>query len=77
MFSSMSAQDLLVVIVALVSIWVLFRRNCHNAPLPPGPRGLPLIGNLLDMPSDKEWLTFARWGNEYGKLSSPSSQQLC
>ncbi|PBK93436.1 cytochrome P450 [Armillaria gallica] len=72
MFSSMSVQDLLVVIVALVSIWVLFRRNCNNAPLPPGPRGLPLIGNLLDMPSDKEWLTFARWGKEYGDIASVS-----
>lgn len=35
--------------------------------LPPGPRGLPLIGNLLDMPSEKEWLTFAEWGKKYGK----------
>lgn len=75
MFSFMSTQDLLVVIVALVFIWGLFRRNRNNAPLPPGPRGLPLIGNLLDMPSDNEWFTFAQWGKEYGKLSSPSSQQ--
>ena len=36
------------------------------APLPPGPRGLPLIGNVLDMPSEKEWLTFAEWGEEWG-----------
>lgn len=35
--------------------------------LPPGPRGLPFIGNLLSMPTEKEWLTFSRWGNEFGE----------
>ncbi|KAK0234240.1 cytochrome P450 [Armillaria fumosa] len=68
----MNTQDLLVVIIALVSIWALFRRNRNNAPLPPGPRGLPLVGNLIDMPSDKEWFTFARWGKEYGDIASVS-----
>ncbi|SJL03008.1 related to cytochrome P450 CYP2 subfamily [Armillaria ostoyae] len=72
MFSFMSTQDLLVVIIALVSIWGLFRRTRNDAPLPPGPRGLPLIGNLIDMPSDKEWFTFARWGKEYGDIASVS-----
>lgn len=45
MFNLMNTQDLLVVIVALVSLWVLYRRNCNNAPFPTGPRGLPLVGN--------------------------------
>ncbi|KAF9463430.1 cytochrome P450 [Collybia nuda] len=39
------------------------RRWKQPAQLPPGPKGLPLIGNILDMPSDKDWLTFARWGD--------------
>ena len=39
------------------------------APLPPGPKGLPLLGNILDMPSSFEWLTFARWGEQYGEQS--------
>jgi hypothetical protein len=34
--------------------------------LPPGPRGLPLVGNVLDMPTSQEWKTFARWGEIYG-----------
>ena len=37
--------------------------------LPPGPRGLPVIGNVLDMPSEKEWLTFAQWGETWGTRS--------
>lgn len=34
--------------------------------LPPGPKKWPLLGNLLDMPTAKEWLTFAQWGRTYG-----------
>jgi hypothetical protein len=34
--------------------------------LPPGPKKWPLLGNMLDMPTSKEWLTFAEWGRTYG-----------
>jgi hypothetical protein len=37
------------------------------APLPPGPKGYPLLGNMLDMPSSEEWLTFTQWGEKYGE----------
>ncbi|PBK60874.1 cytochrome P450, partial [Armillaria solidipes] len=41
-------------------------------PFPPGPKGLSFIGNDLDIPSEKEWLTFARWGEKYGHIASVS-----
>ncbi|EGO01616.1 hypothetical protein SERLA73DRAFT_166166 [Serpula lacrymans var. lacrymans S7.3] len=41
-----------------------------SLPLPPGPNRMPLLGNLLDMPSDKPWLTFADWGKKFGDISS-------
>ncbi|KXN85829.1 O-methylsterigmatocystin oxidoreductase, partial [Leucoagaricus sp. SymC.cos] len=34
-------------------------------PLPPGPRKLPVIKNLLDVPLKDQWLTFMKWGEEY------------
>ncbi|KAG1851303.1 cytochrome P450 [Suillus subalutaceus] len=46
---------------------VLIKKN--PAPYPPGPRGWPLIGNLLDMPRIKPWLTFTEWGKKYGDIT--------
>lgn len=37
-------------------------------PYPPGPRPLPLIGNLFDVPREFSWLTFTRLSKKYGKL---------
>ena len=56
---------------------ILFRRwqlkkstrdgNPSGLPLPPGPKGYPLIGNLFDMPADKPWLVYDEWRKTYGK----------
>jgi hypothetical protein len=37
-------------------------------PLPPGPKPLPIIGNLLDIPREKEWLTYHAWNQKYGDV---------
>ncbi|KIK68270.1 hypothetical protein GYMLUDRAFT_256026 [Collybiopsis luxurians FD-317 M1] len=36
--------------------------------LPPGPRGLPVLGNLLQLRNGRHWLTFADWKKKYGPL---------
>ncbi|KAL1718354.1 cytochrome P450 [Schizophyllum commune] len=39
-------------------------RRRHRAPLPPGPKGWPIIGNLLDIPSTYEWEKYMQWARE-------------
>ncbi|KAJ6454698.1 hypothetical protein C8R45DRAFT_1037744 [Mycena sanguinolenta] len=36
---------------------------------PPGPRGLPLIGNTLQIPQDRQWLKWAEWKVKYGSYN--------
>ncbi|KAG2032312.1 cytochrome P450 [Suillus americanus] len=46
---------------------VVIKKN--PASYPPGPRGWPLIGNILDVPRVKPWLTFTEWGKKYGDIT--------
>ena len=64
--------DVATICVALYIAKRLFRRYISTAlPLPPGPSGLPLIGNVLDIPQTTPYKTYERWGQDYGvSLSS-------
>ncbi|KAG2135247.1 cytochrome P450 [Suillus clintonianus] len=55
--------------VAVYLVKQVFAKNNNRTPYPPGPRGWPLLGNILDMPHIKPWLTFAEWGKKYGDVS--------
>ena len=48
----------------------LKRRNPKGLPLPPGPKGYPIIGNLLDFPIDHQWMVYDKWTKKYGKYIS-------
>ena len=39
--------------------------NPKGLPLPPGPKGYPLLGNLFDMPVNRAWLVYN--DKTYGK----------
>lgn len=41
----------------------------QRLPLPPGPRGFPLIGNLLQWPTTQPWNKYSAWGRKYGPLT--------
>ncbi|KAH8831093.1 cytochrome P450 [Flagelloscypha sp. PMI_526] len=64
-------------VAALVSplfLWVLsslVKRRRRR--LPPGPRGWPIIGSLLDLPKAHSWHKFQEWSKQYGSfIDSPT-----
>ena len=69
MISLITIVDLLVLasfVFALSAIRDLRRRGgC-----PPGPRPLPIIGNLLDIPKESSWLAYAEFSKQYGEAIS-------
>ncbi len=43
-------------------------RRSPKLPLPPGPKPLPIIGNLFDVPQSKPWITYMDWSKAYGAV---------
>lgn len=60
---------LLAVLSAIILHWgFLAGGKGKRLPLPPGPRGLPILGNYFDLPNgEKDWLTYTKWGEKYGQ----------
>lgn len=49
--------------------------NPFKLPFPPGSKGLPIIGNVFDMPSSQEWQKATEWNDVYG--TSTSGKRRC
>lgn len=64
MTSTLTIVDLALAAFAIYLIEQLLSRR--RLALPPGPRGFPLIGNVLDMPQAKESEVFSEWGKRFG-----------
>lgn len=62
-----SLLDLFAVISFLAVLWAIREhRRRGGLPYPPGPRPLPIIGNLLDIPKEFSWLAYTRLSEKYG-----------
>jgi hypothetical protein len=65
----MFAPEAIYVLVAILSVaFLAYRRRASALPLPPGPRGWPLIENLFDWPFESAWIPFAEWSKVFGML---------
>jgi hypothetical protein len=63
--------DLLARLAFIITLYLYVARVVRwrkNAlPLPPGPKRLPLVGNLFVMPRTLEWETYHKWSQELSK----------
>ena len=68
MLDSLSSQALtLIVVLSAPILYGLFgaSKNRNDLPYPPGPKGRFLLGNLLDIPPFKPWLSYMKMGKQY------------
>ncbi|KAG1861338.1 hypothetical protein F4604DRAFT_1658027 [Suillus subluteus] len=65
--TNITGLDLCLACVGVYLLKQVFNKK-KPAAYPPGPPGWPLIGNVLDVPHIKPWLTFTEWGKKYGDI---------
>ncbi len=71
----MNSLLFLAAMFAFVALLKYRRRRTSALPLPPGPKRLPIIGNLLDRPCHHAWLTYSKWAKQY--CSDIVSMEIC
>lgn len=67
MSSLLSVVDILVLLSFILALRVIRGYQYRGGfPYPPGPRPLPIIGNLLHIPKEFSWLAYAHFAEKYG-----------
>ncbi|KAJ5766286.1 uncharacterized protein N7511_003902 [Penicillium nucicola] len=61
---------MLQVIASVLFLWLSWHAFQYRSkkPLPPGPKPLPLIGNIHQFPTDNLWRQYKKWHKKYGPL---------
>ncbi|KAG8156933.1 hypothetical protein KVR01_013155 [Diaporthe batatas] len=65
---TMSPWLLIVGAILLVSIRYSWNKFFDRRTLPPGPKGVPLIGNLHQVPKQRQFDQYYQWSKEYGPI---------
>jgi hypothetical protein len=70
-WSNLSVRTELTVLLLLFLCGLYYLRYTRSPwrKLPPGPRGIPILGNIRDL-NDKRWLTSSECKRAYGTLDS-------
>ncbi|KAF9260440.1 cytochrome P450 [Marasmius fiardii PR-910] len=64
-------KSLLIFYIPLLSLHFLLKRRRRASQLPPGPKGLPILGNLLQLratANELPWITYNNWAEIYGDV---------
>ena len=64
-FSPTMELTVVALLIILAVVLPLYARR-RRYPVPPGPRGLPIFGNIFDIPGQQEWITYRKWSRDYG-----------
>ena len=56
-------------VVTGTAAWIVWS-YLRNMRVAPGPRRLPLLGNLLQVPMKMPWLRFTEWSQQYGDFAT-------
>lgn len=69
MHTPLSLFDVVLGAIFLVLAFAFARRLSHAQPFPPGPRPIPILGNLHQMSAEYPWKLFRKWNKIYGEQS--------
>jgi hypothetical protein len=62
-----SIVDFFFILSFLIALRALHNhQKRRRLPYPPGPRPLPIIGNLLDIPRESSWLAYTPFAKKHG-----------
>lgn len=71
LFAPFTSHKMFVILIAAVlvaAVLLIVSQNNGGQCSPPGPRGLPLLGNILQIDQVDVRRTFARWHQQYGPV---------
>ncbi|KZS89019.1 cytochrome P450 [Sistotremastrum niveocremeum HHB9708] len=60
------------IIASLIYVYRTSRKlktNPEDLPYPKGPKGVPLLGNALQLPAANQWHQFSEWAKEFGPIT--------
>ena len=68
MFAQLSPSMLAFALLVVLSFATFIQTARKRFRMPPGPVGVPLLGNKHQMPAVKPWVKFAELNKQYGEL---------